>query len=219
MLQRLLVSSLLLLAVSVPASARHRARTYRVTIQNLTKGQVLSPSALATHTSRIAIFEAGEPASDELAKLAEDGMTAPLVALLSGAPQVFQASATDGPVPPGQSQTTHIRSTSRFRFLSLVTMLVNTNDAFAAANTVSLPRRLYQTKTVNLLAYDAGSEGNNENCAFVPGPACGGGSERDTANAEGFVFVHNGVHGIADLDPAAYDWRNPVVRISITRIR
>ena len=78
-----------------------------------------------------------------------------------------------------------------------------------------------------ITAYDAGSEGNNEDCGFVPGPACpdGSGNDRDTADAEGYVHVHNGVHGVfeeeppPDLAPDAYDWRNPVARIVTTRIR
>ena len=37
------------------------------------------------------------------------------------------------------------------------------------------------------------------------------------AEAEGFVYVHPGIHGGdgSDLDAAARDWRNPVARLSI----
>jgi hypothetical protein len=67
-------------------------------------------------------------------------------------------------------------------------------------------------------AYDAGSEANNEDGDFIPGPPFGSGGVRDTEGAEGFVHIHSGVHGIADLDPAIYDWRNPTAEIRITRI-
>ncbi len=68
-------------------------------------------------------------------------------------------------------------------------------------------------------AYDAGSEENNEDGAFIPGPpfgCCGG---RATDGAEGFVHIHSGVHGIADLAPEVYDWRNPTAMIRVTRIK
>ena len=73
------------------------------------------------------------------------------------------------------------------------------------------------------VAYDAGSEGNNEDCDFIPGPcAMGSTNFRYEMGAEGYVYVHNGVHGIGmgavNLDPSAHDWRNPVARIKVMRI-
>ena len=35
---------------------------------------------------------------------------------------------------------------------------------------------------------------------------------------EEHIHVHAGIHGGFDLDPAVFDWRNPVVEITITRI-
>ena len=42
---------------------------------------------------------------------------------------------------------------------------------------------------------------------------------RDADGAEGFIFIHAGVHGVGDLKPENQDWRNPVVQIDIRRIR
>jgi hypothetical protein len=39
----------------------------------------------------------------------------------------------------------------------------------------------------------------------------------DPGDPEGFVHVHSGIHGGADLDPAMHDWRNPVALVTITR--
>jgi len=36
---------------------------------------------------------------------------------------------------------------------------------------------------------------------------------------EGFVHVHSGIQGIADLDAARYDWRNPIAKISVKRVK
>jgi hypothetical protein len=168
----------------------------------------------------VAFFTLGESALDELVLVAEDGMGGPLADLLNTLPEVYEAVATVDPVPPGESITFDVGSRGRFDRLSLAGMLVNTNDAFAAIDTVTLPRGRNRSVTYYALAYDAGSEANNENCDFIPGPACGGAPNgRDTGGSEGFVYVHNGVHGIADLDPAEYDWRNPVAKVVIKRVR
>ena len=71
----------------------------------------------------------------------------------------------------------------------------------------------YQTN-----AYDAGSEANNEICAFIPGPSCGIFFVRDPEGAEGYVHIHAGIHGIGDLSPAQFDWRNPGAKITIRRL-
>lgn len=196
-------------------------RTYEVTITNITKGQVFSPPVLVTHNRRIALFEVGAPAIDELALVAEDGMAQPLTDLANAQREVAEAIAGAGPIPPGAAAIYEINSRRNFPLLSVVTMMVNTNDAFIAINSERLPRSKNGTATYYALGYDAGSEANNEDCAFIPGPACamGSGNMRATEDAEGYVHIHNGVHGIADLGPAPYDWRNPVARITIRRTR
>lgn len=194
-------------------------RSYEVTITNATRGQVFSPPVLVTHTREVALFELGAPALDELATVAEDGAGQPLADLANTLPAVSGAQATMAPIPPGGSAVYAVDA-RRGDVLSIVGMLVNTNDAFFALNSKNLPRRKGASRSYTVIAYDAGSEANNEDCAFVPGPACpaGSGNARDTAGAEGFVYVSNGIHGIADLAPAAYDWRNPVARIIVTRV-
>ena len=74
---------------------------------------------------------------------------------------------------------------------------------------------LYTTMTP---VYDAGSEANTESCLSIPGPPCGSAGFRDTADAEGFVHVHSGIHGIGDLAPQRYDWRNPGAYVTVRRI-
>ena len=204
------------------ASDYGRAAKYEVTITNITKGQIFSPPVLATHKSRVAFFTLGEPASDQLVEVAENGNSSELEELLSDLKDVDGIAAAMGPVPPGKSVTIEIDSNSRFNRLSLASMLVNTNDAFLAINSERLPRFRYASVTYYATAYDAGSEANNELCTYIPGPACepASGNDRSIAEeAEGFVHVHNGVHGIADLGAAANDWRNPVAKIQIKSVR
>lgn len=218
-----LVCSVALVGVAIgDDNYRHdrRARVYRVTITNVTKGQVFSPPVLATHKASVSVFTAGSPASDELVLVAEDGDGAPLAAALESLPKVYRARATDMPIPPGASLSYNMRARGSFDRISIVGMLVNTNDAFFAIDTLKLPRGRGDSRRSSAVAYDAGSEGNNEDCAFIPGPACPGtsGNMRDVPGAEGFVHVHNGVHGGVDLPPSAYDWRNPVAHVSVERI-
>jgi hypothetical protein len=196
-----------------------RTFVYEVTITNGTKGQFFSPPVLVTHSRDIAVFAVGEPALDELVMVAEDGNGHPLAQLLSELPQVFEAQATSEPIAPGGSAVYRIESALRFPVLSVVSMMVNTNDAMIAIDSENLPRRVHGTHTYPALGYDAGSEANNEDCDFIPGPACPHGNARSTQDAEGYVHIHNGVHGIADLAPDAYDWRNPVAQITVERIR
>lgn len=196
-------------------------RDYTVTITNLTLGQVFSPPVLVTHKQDVALFTLGDAASDELALVAEDGVGQDLAALASTLPGVADAQATSAPIPPGETVAFQISSNPGFDVLSVVSMLVNTNDAFLAIDSEPLPKTRRSSVGYRALAYDAGSEANNEDCAFIPGPACPGDSGNDRAvdDAEGYVYVHNGMHDSADLSAAVYDWRNPVALIKVERTR
>ncbi|MEL7059661.1 MAG: spondin domain-containing protein [Acidobacteriota bacterium] len=212
-----LLFAIVSLAVASTASAQ-LTETYRITFTNITRAQVISPPVVATHSIRASIFNVGEPASPELAGVAEDAMNDPLVAALDVNPEVHRVLvAGDGPIPPGESVTIEIEATSEFPRLSAVGMLVQTNDAFFGVDTFALLGGPWR-KIVMAPAYDAGSEENNELCAFIPGPPCGSAGVRATDNAEGFVYISNGMHGLADdLPPERYDWRNPVMQVTIIR--
>lgn len=193
------------------------ADSYDVTIINLTKGQIISPPVVAAHNPEIAIFQVGEAASEELAALAEDAAAGDLIALLESVGANVEQAGTG--VPPGGQVTVRIEASGGNRVISAVGMLVTTNDAFFGLDSVR-PRG--RSTTYRVSAYDAGSEANNEDCDFIPGPPCGNPGVRDTDQAEGFVHIHNGVHGIAESDgglvPTRDDWRNPVAQISVARV-
>ena len=90
-----------------------------------------------------------------------------------------------GPILPGKTVTATVTVQGKARYLSLASMMVNTNDGFIGANSVELYNR-----RMTLVGYDAGSEANTEDCAFIPGPACGNHLHDDTTPAEGYVQVH-----------------------------
>lgn len=192
-----------------------------ITVTNITRGQIISPVVVASHRSGFEpLFVLGEPASVELAGVAEDADLPPMIASLEADPDVLEVETllgAEGPIMPGESASITIDVTRKARFLSMVAMLVTTNDAFFALRGVRVP--WHGSSVHRSPAYDSGSEANSEDCDFIPGPPCGNHAHDDTAEAEGYVHIHAGVHGIADLDPAIHDWRNPVATVRIRRVR
>ncbi|WP_020676181.1 spondin domain-containing protein [Geopsychrobacter electrodiphilus] len=208
-----------LLAPGLALAGTESGQGYKVILTNLTKHQVLTPPLLVSHKHSFKLFTLAQPASAELAALAEGGNTQPLMALLGTRDDVMDLVVASEPILPGGSITLKITSKGRFNSLSLAGMLATSNDAFFAINGSELPNNGSQLLTA--IAYDAGSEANTEVCSDVPGPPCTpeSGNQRVTTGAEGFVHVHNGIHGIGDLNPADLDWHNPVVKVEITRIK
>ena len=94
--------------------------------------------------------------------------------------------------------------------------MIPTNDTFIALNGVNVPWG-YRRITKYVTAYDAGSELNDELCASLPGPGCGGDPGPDSDNGEGYIYVSNGIRGVGDLDADLRDFNNPVARITIRR--
>ena len=206
-----------LVGISFAGADDEDGAMYEVTVTNLTRGQIISPSVVATHNSRLdPLFTVGSPASPELVAVAEDAVNGPLVAELSGNPNVKDVETifgAAGPIMPGESASVIVDANGEFSRVTVVGMLVTTNDAFFALNGVRGPRG--GSDTHRSPAYDAGSEANNEDCDFIPGPPCGNAGVRAEAEAEGYVHIHAGIHGIADLVPEDHDWRNPVAQITI----
>ncbi|MGH9874417.1 MAG: spondin domain-containing protein [Pyrinomonadaceae bacterium] len=205
------------------ASASGQGRRFEVTITNLTRGQQFTPILVASHREGVSLFKLGEPVNSQMEILAEEGNTAPLAALLSSMPQVRDVVSGSGLTDPGKSVTLTFDAPGDFDHFSVAAMLIPTNDAFFAINGVQLPRG---NRPLSLFspAYDAGSERNDELCASIPGPffmECNGpgGGAMPTGGEEGFAHIHAGIHGIGNLMPARRDWRNPVARIIVRRVR
>ncbi len=192
---------------------------YQVTITNITAHQTFTPILVASHQTNVHLFTFGDSASEELENLAESGNPQPLADLLEGI-GVRDVKTADAPLPPGQSLTFTLSARAVIDEISVAAMLVPTNDAFFALNGVDVPVGNF-TKTYYALAYDAGTEFNDEDCDNIPGPptvCTGEGFNLSRENAEGFVHIHRGIHGSGDLSAARYDWRNPVAKITVSRV-
>ncbi|MEZ9197572.1 spondin domain-containing protein [Shewanella sp. 10N.286.54.B9] len=195
---------------------------YSVTVTNLTANQPMSPIAVVAHSNDSTLWSTGMPASVALETLAESGDSSGLVdetgvnELLSGA----------GILVPGGSETISVSlEQDSVASLSVVTMLVNTNDAFAGTTGFNLAAlAVDQTAALRVIAYDAGTEANSEAKGTIPGPADGGEGFNAARDDNDKVHAHPGVISMDDglMDSVlsvSHRFDNPVLLIKVTRTK
>lgn len=183
--------------------------TYHVTITNATGNHFITPPVIIAHNKHFKLFQVTQKASDELATMAETGNNAPLLALLVVNDNV-SATASGVGIHPSESITIEIMAPKETYF-TVAGMLAASNDAFTSV-TIKAPKK-HRYAHGMAMTYDAGSETNNEICDYIPGPPCN--STNMSNDGEGFVTIHNGIHGIEDLVPADLDWRGPTAMVRI----
>ena len=137
------VTVALAIMVWVLAGTSAFADSYEVTVTNLTRGQWFTPIMVASHLKGVSLFTPGQPASDELALLAEQGDTGPLTTLLLAMPEVTEVGNSGGLLGPGESVTVTVATATGFNNISVAAMLIPTNDAFVALNGVRGPTGLF----------------------------------------------------------------------------
>jgi hypothetical protein len=190
------------------------AKRVRISYENLTPSQVFSPSVFMTHNaSAPPLFKEGQKASFGLMRIAEEGNAGPLlsaeVVKKIGGP--FGTAVTAISTLPGQSRSIEIEVTANHPMLSGAFMLVMTNDGFSGINAVNV-FELNAPHVMELMAYDAGTEKNNETKDHLIAMM---GTGRDPEN--GMVARHKGIRGDADA-PAEwkFDATKPVAKLTIT---
>ena len=200
---------------------------FEVMLTNLTTGvpaqggQIFSPPILVTHGHGFAIGASGEAASPELTALAETGNNMPVAVLAGGSDAVGGIVAfpapPDGVVLPGSSVSAMVSASSSMGYLSLATMLVQTNDGIVLANSLPLFDEDGNARsfTMDLISYDAGTEDNNELATHVPGPPFGGGERAPTEG--GVIAPHPGIAGTADVG-ATFGWAEPTARVTVAPV-
>ena len=200
---------------------------FEVMLTNLTMGvpaqggQIFSPPILVTHGHGFAIGASGEAASPELTALAETGNNMPVAVLAGGSDAVGGIVAfpapPDGVVLPGGSVSAMVSASSSMGYLSLATMLVQTNDGIVLANSLPLFDEDGNARsfTMDLISYDAGTEDNNELATHVPGPPFGGGERAPTEG--GVIAPHPGIAGTADVG-ATFGWAEPTARVTVAPV-
>lgn len=218
-------------AATAPAGASPGGRhdqevTYTLTYTNLTMGQWLTPPNVAAHTKHVDVFQPGAAAGNGVQQVAENGGVAVLAAELQMAiDDSGQGASTvggSGPVGPGESVTFELRAPADARRLSLVSMVVCTNDGFGGIDDRRLPGHLGDRRTYHVRAYDAGTEMNTElDADLVPAPFClgadqGSGESNPELLEGGVIRRHKGITGVGDLD-ASFDWDGPVASLTVER--
>ena len=217
------VATVVALALATASStAGQQNVTYNVTVENLTSGQPFTPPVVAAHTGGIDVFEVGQAASNEVKEIAENGNNDPLVTLIAGSSAVLDSAVGTAPIMPGESATLTIEAPPG-SLLSVVFMLICTNDGFSGVDSLALPAS--GSETVNKNAYDAGTENNTEDFADIVPPcqdligvssADAGTGMSDPALAEGGVIAaHPGIQGGTDLTVSDHGWADPVARIIV----
>jgi len=199
-------------------SSDDNKKSLTLTITNESFNQPFSPFFVMVHNSHAdPLYVRGEPASEPLALLAENGNPSALVEYYTLLNNEGVGSATafmeGAPYVGGEIFEIEVEISEEYPLVTVATMAINTNDCFTALNGV----HLYPGQVLDVPGLDAGSEENNESCDSIPGPGC---QEINTdnvrsGNGEGFVHVHRGFFGIGDLAADRYDWRNPMMRIVV----
>jgi hypothetical protein len=161
------------------------------------------------------LFKEGQPASFGLMRIAEEGNAGPLLSaeIVKKIGGPFGTAVQGISTPPGAKRSIDIEVTRNHPMVSGAWMLVMTNDGFTGVNAFNA-YELTQPRVLDLMAYDAGTEKNNEKKSHLIAMM---GTDRDPEN--GVVALHQGIRGDADA-PASwkFDASKPVARITISPI-
>lgn len=212
-----------------------QAAEVEVNVENLTRGMFFTPLVIAAHPENSPLFTLGSEASDQLQSMAEGGDISGIESILMtlGATQSNNPAA--GLLLPGASTSTSLNTDGTSNsMLSVVGMILPSNDGFVALNNIEIPSTA-GTYTYYAKAYDAGTEANDEIVgsgavgeAGFPAPSpvaatLGANGTGVMATAEGFVHIHRGAlgdldtsGGVSDLDSTAHRWLNPIAKITVT---
>ena len=228
-------SVLTTLAVGALAMSSAHATDFNVRIVNLTSGIYYTPFLVTAHPEGTALFRTGEPASPGLQAMAEGGALDELVDTLTTLGATIETNPAGGVMGPGASTNVDLNTDGTDNvLLSVVAMLLPTNDAFMGLNAITIPTEP-GTYVYNVPAYDSGTEANDEvlnggGAPGVPGmPADPGGFAGTGASGVvtgpelQAVHIHRNAlgdtdanGGASDLDSTVHRWLNPVARVIVT---
>ena len=224
-----------LVSTTLFAGAIASAADFNVRIINLTNGIWYTPFLVTAHPVGTSLFTTGQPASASLQAMAEGGDISGLVMDLQALGATIAENPAGGLLPPAMSANVDLNTDGTSNvLLSVVAMLLPTNDAFAGLNSISIPTDP-GTYMFDVPAYDAGTEANDElvtgggapGVAGIPADPGGltgtGGTGAAAADANTNVHIHrntlgdtDAVAGVSDLDSRVHRWLNPVVRVVVT---
>jgi hypothetical protein len=209
-------------------------RELQVEVTNLTNAIYFTPLLVAMHDRNTHLFELGIPASEHLQAMAEGGDLSGLISDLQITGHSYVENPASGLLAPGASAQAVFNTTRRGeRRLSIVGMLLPTNDGFVGADSIELPKHR-GTYTYYLYGYDAGTEANDEiitgggapNTPGIPAdPGMNAGSGGIASVGPDYnqtVHIHRGnigdrdpLGGDSDLDARIHTWQGPVAKVVV----
>ncbi len=205
------------------ASTTPAAKTYVITLTNVTANQPIAPVAMVLHTGGYQGWAAGAAASAGLEMLAEGGDNATFLSEAQASADTLETATATGAIAPGGSETITVTATDSGSIqLTAAGMLVNTNDAFSGLDGLSLDGMAVGSSILGgMAAHDAGTEADTETTATMPGTG-GTGFDATRDDTNNFVTLHPGVVTSSDgLVTSALDqshrFDNPVMRVSVKR--
>lgn len=217
--------------LSLGTTMAHAAQNVTVEVTNVTHAMFFTPLLIAAHEESVDLWELGEAASPEIAAIAEGGDRTGAQTLIDGTVGVVHVDAEPaGLIAPGDTVTAEFRINNAKNKLSIVGMLLPTNDGFAGLDSVNLPAR-GTTRTIFIRAYDAGTEANDElvvdgsgapGVAGIPadpgGNSVTGSSGAATTEVNTNIHIHRNITGgfTSDLNEAIHGWDGPVARVRIS---
>ncbi|WP_241242371.1 spondin domain-containing protein [Thalassotalea sp. G2M2-11] len=214
-------------------SAFTSAQQLEITVTNLTHGIHFTPILIGAHDDSMHVFKVGEQASAQLQMMAEGGDISGLSQMLSSSNADVVENPAAGLLAPTMSTTTMLNTADSNSYLSVVAMMLPTNDGFIGVNSWMIPTEP-GSYTFNVNAYDAGTEANDEiingggavgtpGIPIAPGGNGGSGASGVTMDeTTPYVHIHRGslgdddlTAGKSDLDNTVHRWLNPVARITV----
>jgi hypothetical protein len=228
------LKSSLLAMPFIAVSTLSQAAVVDVKITNLTQGIYYTPLLVTAHTSDAHLFEVGKAASPSLQMMAEGGDISGLVTIADGIGAVSSANPASGLLAPTDYVMVSDLDTGSNTHLSIVAMLLPTNDGFVGKDSWEIPSEA-GTYTFYMNGYDAGTEANDEivnggGASGTPGIPANpgmnggtGGSGVATASSNTNIHIHPGnvgdqdaTGGMSDLDSRIHRWLNPVAKVVVT---
>ncbi len=226
----LTTATALLLASGITTA---NAQQLEVTVTNLTQGMYYTPLLVSAHPASTSLYALGQPATSALQMMAEGGDISGLSAMLTTANANNIENPAGGLLAPTMSTTAMLTTTEGNDYLSLVAMILPTNDGFVGLNSWKIPTEV-GTYTFTLNAYDAGTEANDEviTGGGAPGvagiPAAPGGDGGTGGSGVAMTETNTNVHihpgnlgdddltgGKSDLSNTVHRWLNPVARVTV----
>lgn len=225
---------IVLASVAALTTATASARELTVEVTNLTNAVYFTPLLIAVHNRDTHLFQSGMPASENLQKMAEGGDISGLSADVDAAGGIHVDDPAGGVLAPGGIATATLNAEGAGKtHLSIVAMLLPTNDGFVGLESLAIPKA-HGRYVYWVPGYDAGTEANDEiitgggepNVPGIPAdPGRNSGSYGTGAagpDQNPNVHIHRGVlgdtdpaGGPSDLDSTIHRWQNPVAKVVV----